>query len=399
MDLLRRPFARSGEPTYFWPLRDVSFDVFRGQSLGIIGENGAGKSTLLKLLVGILEPTSGEVEVHGRVSSLLELGAGFHPEMTGRENIYLNGAIYGLNAAAIDEIMDEIIDFSGIGDFIDMPVKHYSSGMYVRLGFSVAIHAKPKLLIVDEVLAVGDAVFHSKSLDRISKFLREGGTMVFVSHDLASIQNHCSRAIWLEDGLVRETGTPIDVAMSYLNWVSKQEELAFASREEDDQNGRWGTHKLEITAVELLDRHGDPATSFISRESLEIRIHYRAKERIEQPIFGLAIHHRDGAHLSGPNTRFNELFIPYVEGEGVVSYQISSLMLLEGTYFLSVAAVNSADTETYDYHDRLYPFRVFPGKSMDRYGLVSLGGQWSWDPNNLPKSDSLPESDSASAHG
>lgn len=389
MDLLRRPFTKAKEPSYFWPLRDVSFELHRGEALGIIGENGAGKSTLLKLLVGILEPTSGRIEVNGRISSLLELGAGFHHEMTGRENIYLNGAIYGLNTKTIDDLMDDIIDFAGIGDFIDMPVKHYSSGMYVRLGFSVAIHTKPQLLIVDEVLAVGDAVFHSKGLDRISKFRRDGGTMVLVSHDLASIQNHCDRAIWLDNGLIREAGTPTDVAMAYLNWVSKREELAFYSPRdgEAEQHDRWGSRRLEITEVELLDRLGNPASSFITGEPMEIRIHYRAHEKIDQPVFGLAFHHRDSVHISGPNTRFNQIYIPSVEGEGVISYRIPALMLLEGTFFVSVAAVNTSDTEIFDYHDRRYPLRVFPGKSMERYGLISLGGQWSWMPDSRQDQD------------
>jgi len=205
-----------------------------------------------------------------------------------------------------------------------------------------------------------------------------------VSHDLASIQNHCDRAIWLDNGLIREAGRPTDVAMAYLNWVSKREELAFYSPKEDEaeQHDRWGSRKLEITEVELLDRLGNPATSFITNEPMEIRMHYQAHEKIEQPIFGLAFHHRDNVHISGPNTRFNQVYIPFIEGQGVISYQIPALMLLEGTYYVSVAAVNTSDTEIFDYHDRRYPLRVFPGKSMERYGLVSLGGQWSWMPDS-----------------
>ncbi|MCB0074309.1 MAG: ABC transporter ATP-binding protein, partial [Caldilineaceae bacterium] len=196
-----RLFRREHRPQdYFWPLRDVSFSVYPGESVGLVGHNGSGKSTLLKLITGILEPTEGQIQVNGRLSSLLELGAGFHPDLTGRENIFLNGAIYGLSRKEMHARLGSIIDFAELHDFIDTPVKHYSSGMYVRLGFAVAIHAEPDLLLVDEVLAVGDAAFQHKCLDAIQAFRRRGGTLLMVSHDLGSIQNICNRAIWLEKG-------------------------------------------------------------------------------------------------------------------------------------------------------------------------------------------------------
>jgi ABC-type polysaccharide/polyol phosphate transport system ATPase subunit len=378
----------------FWALKNVSFQIEQGNSVGIIGPNGSGKSTLLKLLVGILQPTTGQVIVRGRVSSLLELGAGFHPDLTGRENIYLNATIYGINREQTRERIDSIIDFAEIGDFIDMPVKHYSSGMYVRLGFAVAIHTEPDFLIVDEVLAVGDASFQYKCLNAIHDFRRKGGTLLLVSHDLATIQAHCAEALWLDKGTVKGFGPSTDVVMSYLNWIAKQYnskmEAEKAEEEDEDKDSaipavnegnarRWGTQSVQITEVELLSRRGELSSTFITSEPMQIKIHYRAHRKVERPIFGLALYHEGGTHICGPNTRFDKLYIPEIEGDGSIVYNVPTLALLEGTYDLSVAIVNSNDTETYDHHDRLYRFRVFPGPTLERYGLVSLGGTWQSD--------------------
>lgn len=368
----------------FWALKDVSFQINPGDSVGIIGPNGSGKSTLLKLLVGILQPTFGQVTVRGRVSSLLELGAGFHPDLTGRENIYLNATIYGISREQVRERIESIIAFAEIGDFIDMPVKHYSSGMYVRLGFAVAIHTEPDFLIVDEVLAVGDASFQYKCLNAIHEFRRRGGTLLLVSHDLSTIQAHCASALWLEKGKVQEYGRSTDVVMSYLNWIARQynesreieDEDADADGEQEEDTRRWGTRTVEITNVEMLNRQGKPSSTFITSEPMEIKIYYEAKELVDRPIFGLALYHEGGTHICGPNTRFDKLYIPEIHGAGSISYNVPALALLEGTYDLSVAIVNSNDTETYDHHDRLYRFRVFPGPTLERYGLVSLGGTW-----------------------
>lgn len=369
-----------GAKDEFWALNDVSFTIDPGDSIGIIGPNGSGKSTLLKLLVGILQPTSGVVTVRGRVSSLLELGAGFHPDLTGRENIYLNGTIYGITREQIRDRIDSIIEFAQIGNFIDMPVKHYSSGMYVRLGFAVAIHTEPDFLIVDEVLAVGDANFQFKCLNAIHEFQRQGGTLLLVSHDLATIQAHCDRALWLEKGSVQGFGKSTDVVMSYLNWVSRQYNKSIEYRPEGEDEAenarRWGTRVVQVTDVELLDRHGQPSSTFITTEPMEVKIHYAAQQKVDHPIFGLALHHENGSHICGPNTRFDKLYIPAVEGTGSISYKIPSLSLLEGAFDLSVAITNSDDTEFYDYHDRLYRFRVFPGPTLERYGMVTLGGSW-----------------------
>jgi ABC-type polysaccharide/polyol phosphate transport system ATPase subunit len=371
----------------FWPLRDVSFRLDRGESLGVIGPNGSGKSTLLKVITGILTPTQGEMVTNGRICSLLELGAGFQPDLTGRENIFLNGSIYGLSRADMNERIDSIVDFAELGDFIDTPVRHYSSGMYVRLGFAVAIHTDPDLLLVDEVLAVGDQSFQHKCMNAIQDFRDAGGTLLLVSHDLSAIQAICQRAIWLEHGLVQSTGQPTDVVMAYLRDQARREEQVQRERQAEEraanggadlsinEAGRWGSGKVRITHVELCDGGGRESNAFSSGEPLSIRLHYTAAERVEEPIFGLAVYHENGAHVSGPNTQFGGLSIPVVEGSGVVTYQIPCLSLLAGRFRLAVAVVDSDDGETFDYHDRLYDFQVYPNSS-ERYGLVTLGGSW-----------------------
>lgn len=374
LNLLRG--KENGRQEEFWALRDVSFEVAPGETVGIIGPNGAGKSTVLKLISRILEPTSGQIGVHGRVGALLELGAGFHPDLTGRENIYLNGAILGLSRAQIRKKLDEIIGFAELERFIDVPVKHYSSGMYVRLGFSVAVHTDPEILLVDEVLAVGDAAFQRKCLDRIDRLRREGATILFVSHSAEMVRAICSRVLWLDDGRLVADGPAEAVVARYLahSWAAEEGSLTSG----DGNDRRWGSGEVRIVGVRLLDGSGQERQLFRVGEPLTVEIHYRAERRVERPVFGLAIHRGDGTHITGPNTQFAGYEIPWIEGEGVVQYTVSSLPLLEGTYYVSVAAHNWEDTEMYDYHDRLYPFRVLPSE-RERYGIVTLKGGWSWN--------------------
>lgn len=371
----------------FWPLKHLSLTINRGDCVGVIGPNGSGKSTLLKLITGILTPDEGEMMVNGRISSLLELGAGFHPDLTGRENIYLNGSIYGLSRAEMNKRLGSIIEYAELGDFIDTPIKHYSSGMYVRLGFAVAIHTNPDLLLVDEVLAVGDATFQRKCLKSIQQFRDNGGTLFLVSHDLGTIQSICKRAIWLEHGQMQADGHPTEVVMEYISHLAQQEEAKakkdVASQEPGGEEGattmkarRWGTGKLRITQVDFCGEDGQPRTNFYNGDQLTIRLHYETAAPIKEPIFGLAIYHQNGTHICGPNTKFGELTLPSVQGAGVLCYQIPALTLLEGNYALSAAVVNTTDTETYDYHDRLYNFQVHRGKSKEQYGLVTLNGTW-----------------------
>ncbi len=362
----------------FWSVRNVSLCIEPGDTVGIIGANGSGKSTLLKLITGILEPSEGDIIVNGRVSSLLELGAGFHGDLTGRENIFLNGSIMGLSRKEVQAQVDSIIEFSELGEYVDVPVKHYSSGMYVRLGFAVAMHSRPDLLIVDEVLAVGDVSFQHKCLDTIQKFRREGGTVLLVSHDLTTIQSFCTRALWLEQGHAMAEGKPTDVVQAYLDAVARREEAAahHEAQRPREPGERRGTGRVRVTDVEILDGNGEACTIFTNGSAMEIRMHYHAAERVDRPVFGLAIHNINGVHICGPNTQFGCCHIPYVQGYGTVTYRIPSLTLLEGTYLVSTGAINETDTEIFDYVDRAYWFRVYPGCCNEKYGVVSLGGTW-----------------------
>jgi ABC-type polysaccharide/polyol phosphate transport system ATPase subunit len=373
--LLRRQRSSSDE---FWPLRDLTLTVNQGDCIGVIGPNGSGKSTLLKLITGILPPTRGDVVVRGRVSSLLELGAGFQNDLTGRENIYLNGSIYGLSRAEMTQRIDQIIAYAGLGDFIDTPVKHYSSGMYVRLGFAVAIHTSPDLLLVDEVLAVGDVHFQNRCMESIYRFRHAGGTLLLVSHDLGTIQSLCNRALWIDDGLVAAEGAPADVVMAYKQHMADLEE---AQKGETPyprvgEGQRWGTREVEITGVELCSHNGQARTTFNTGDALTIRLYYQCHQPVERPVFGFGISHQNGVHLFGPNTKFAALQIDRLSGSGAITYTIPNLPLLEGQYTLSVAVVNDTDTVTYDYHDRGYNFRVAYSPLCAGYGMVQLPGTW-----------------------
>ncbi|MDQ7029882.1 MAG: ABC transporter ATP-binding protein, partial [Ardenticatenia bacterium] len=374
LHLIRRHREHQEE---FWALRDVSLEISPGQTVGFIGPNGSGKSTALKLMAGILEPTAGTISVQGRLAALLELGAGFHPDLSGRENIYLNSALLGFSRAEIRHRFDEIVHFAELEPFIDMPVKHYSSGMYVRLGFAVAVHVNPDILLVDEVLAVGDAAFQRKCLERIYEMKRQGVTIVLVSHDLGTVERLCDTVVWFEKGKVRAIGRPTDVVMAYTNRTAQQQNTrAEASHAHVSDNQRWGTGRIRITNVTICRDDGSPARAFTTGEPMLIRLAFYAAERVEDPIFGIAIHHQNGTHICGPNTAFSGMRIPDVEGTGEVTYRIPSLPLLSGSYVVSAAATNYEDTEIFDYHDRIYPFDVYPGSTKERYGLIALEGDW-----------------------
>ncbi len=364
----------------FWALRDVSFSIQTGETVGIIGANGGGKSTTLKLISRVLEPTSGQVRVQGRVGALLELGAGFHPDLTGRENIYLNGSLLGLSREEIQRNFDAIVAFAELERFIDVPVKHYSSGMYVRLGFAVAVHTRPDILLVDEVLAVGDATFQRKSLERILELKRAGTTIVFVSHSAETVRSLCQRAIWLDDGRVVADDLADVVLTRYLNqsWAEEAErvqaEESTPPPQQQDEH-RWGTQRVVIKQVRILNAAGEEPYHFRTGEPLVLEMTWNARERVENPVFGMAIFRSDGVHVTGPNTQFAGLDIPAIEGTGTTTFTIPALPLLEGVYHVSVAVHNRADTEMYDYHDRLYSFRVLPG-TAERYGLITVNGVW-----------------------
>jgi lipopolysaccharide transport system ATP-binding protein len=375
--LRRRP---RGEE--FWALRDISFSVARGESLGLVGHNGAGKSTALKLMTRILEPTSGSVRMNGRVAALLELGSGFHPDLSGRENVFLNGSLLGFSRRQMRARLDEIVDFSEIGDFIDMEVKHYSSGMYTRLAFAVATAVDPDILITDEVLAVGDEAFQRKCMDRIFRFRQLGKTIVFVSHGLETVRTLCDKAVWLDHGVARLVGPAGEVVDAYLAEVNRREQEQIAARGEtiaaERDLHRRGTREVEIVRVELLGADERARPVFQTHEPLTVRMHYVAHQPIEKPVFGVALHHESGFWLFGPNTRFAGVHIPSVAGAGYVDYSISDLTLLGGRYLVSAAVYDDTMLHPYDHHDRLYRLTVQSGGPNQHYGVMAVTDRWAW---------------------
>ena len=377
---------KSPEADYFWPLRNLSLHVCPGDSIGVLGQNGSGKSTLLKVITGVLPPTSGQVHINGRIASLLELGAGFHPDLTGRENVFLNGSIYGMNSATIHRKLDQIIDFAEIGNFIDSPVKHYSSGMYVRLAFSVAIHTEPEVLIVDEVLTVGDQIFQQKCMQRIWEMKSSGIAIILVSHNLEDIRRLCSHAIWLQNGEVRAEGASLDIVDDYLAYTNelyyskRRAEQAAASEDAqpvaETENRRWGTRQAEIVRVELSDEQGQPSEQFRQGGAMIVRIHYVSPERIIQPRFGLAIYRQDGAHVNGPNSVDEGFALDALEGEGVIEYRIDRLPLNPGHFELTAAIYNHNATVAIDHHHRMYQFEVRQPRGRSEEGVVHIPATW-----------------------
>jgi len=371
-------------------LDDVSFALEHGEALGLIGPNGTGKSTSLKLIARILEPTAGRVVVDGRVAALLELGTGFHPDLTGRENIYLNGSLLGLSRREMRGRLQAIVDFSELGRFIDMPVKHYSSGMYMRLGFSTAIHVDAEILLIDEVLAVGDQAFQNRCREKIADLRKAGITILLVSHSTEAVRELCGRALWLEGGRILADGATDDVIEAYYASVVAKEEVRFAAQRGAQpaspaggaagSAGRFGSGEVEIVGVELLDGEGRECQILHTGRPAVIRVLYTARERVEQPVFGLAIHRDDGVHVSGPNTLDARLDIPFVEGEGALDYRIDALALMEGSYELSASCYDWTCSHPYDHHHRRFPMRVRAGSVRERFGLLWMPATWVHSP-------------------
>ncbi|GAB4122730.1 MAG: ABC transporter ATP-binding protein [Roseiflexaceae bacterium] len=373
---LFQPRARGEE---FWALRDISFQVNRGESLALVGHNGAGKSTILKLMTRILEPTSGHVQLHGRVAALLELGSGFHPDLSGRENVFLYGSLMGFGRREMEGRLAEIADFAEIGRFIDTEVKHYSSGMYTRLAFAVATAVDPDILITDEVLAVGDEAFQRKCMERIFEFRQRGKTIVFVSHALETVRTLCDRAVWLEGGQALMVGTAGEVVDAYLESVNRREQERLAAERGHADAGdatRRGTREIEIVAVELLGPQGTPQSVFRTHEAVTIRMHYQVHTPVERPVFGVALHHEGGLWLSGPNSRFDGVAIETLHGRGYIDYRIESLPLLTGRYLVSAAVYDDAMLHPYDHHDKRYRMVVQGSGVREHYGIVAVDGGW-----------------------
>lgn len=360
----------------FWALQNINLEARRGRVIGIIGRNGAGKSTLLKVIARVLRPTHGRVWIRGRVAPLLEFGAGFHPELSGRENVFLNGTLLGFSHAEMQSKFQRIVDFAEMWDFIDAPLRTYSSGMIARLGFAVATDVEPDILIVDEILAVGDMAFQIKSLERIQSFRAAGATILLVSHNLDTVRSMCDHVIWLDHGRLVAQGSAEEVVYQYFTQDKSlgAKNLSGSGGPLPDQ--RWGSQRIEITSVRVLDEKGGAQTVFKTGDPLVLQMGFKAHEAIPAPIFGMAIHRQDGVHVTGPNTSNAGMTLPTLTGVGTVTFKIPCLSLLEGLYHISVAVVNHDDTEIFDYHDRTYPFRVVNYDAVERHGLVTLQGEW-----------------------
>jgi ABC-type polysaccharide/polyol phosphate transport system ATPase subunit len=379
----------------FTALSGVSFEVRKGGTFGVIGENGSGKSTLLKLMAGITKPTSGSLEVAGRISALIELGAGFHPEISGRENVAINGIMLGLTRAEVEERFWSIVDFAELRDFIDAPVKTYSSGMYVRLGFAVAIHVDPEVLLIDEVLAVGDEAFTRKCLDKISEFRRRGKTILLVTHSLGLAEKMCDDILWLRHGSLADRGDPKRIVDAYLTYVAGGEEALLAQEHGKAQDpseappsappgepetgsyreGRWGSRELEITDVTLRDERGTARHVFVPGEEVTVCLTVRANEPVVDFVFGIGLFTADGTSVYGTNTHLEEWEPEGARGEGEVRLRLEDLRLVEGTYLLDVAA-HKKDGTPYDYHRGLYSFRV--KSRVKDVGVYRPRHQWSF---------------------
>jgi ABC-type polysaccharide/polyol phosphate transport system ATPase subunit len=354
-------------------LRDVSFEVRRGEAFGVIGSNGSGKSTLLKLIAGTSKPTSGRLGVNGRVSALLELGAGFHPDFSGRENAYLNASLLGLSRRQMDAAMPAVEAFADLGRFFDAPVKTYSSGMYARLGFAVAVHLDPDVLLVDEVLAVGDEYFQHKCFGKIADLRREGRTILLVSHDLGSVQRLCERAIWLDQGGVSASGSVRDVIAAYQRTVGEREQRERAARGE--VGARWGSKEIEVVRARVLDPTGGDAAVLSSGEPAAIEIAYRNPGGVTDAVFGIYVYRDDGVGVYGTNTLMDGASVPS-RADGTATVRFDALDLLPGAYDVDVGIIDPQD-RYYDYLQKGLSFRVIGGTR--EVGLARLRHRWEFD--------------------
>jgi ABC-type polysaccharide/polyol phosphate transport system ATPase subunit len=369
-------------------LRNVTFSVDRGEAFGIIGRNGSGKSTLLKLISGILKPTSGKVIVNGRVAALIELGAGFHPEITGRENIYINGIMLGLSRREVDQRFDKIVEFSGIADFLDQPVKTYSSGMYVRLGFAVAVHVDPDVLLIDEVLSVGDEEFSARCVAKIQEMKYRGVTLLFVTHQLDQVRNLCDRALWLDRGRTEAVGDPMRVVDAYLQEVSgtpapqaeqKSAAPAVDSEKEKSKDGdeeRWGSGEIVLKRVALTDHQGRELVALGAGTPVILDLDVDVRVPQDDFVFGVGIYHADGTCVYGTNTDVEGYTSEKIEGTVRVRFVVPSLDLVAGTYRID-AAVHTRNGRAFDYRRNV--LRIVVGSRVHDIGLYRPEHEWRFD--------------------
>ena len=355
----------------FFALRDINLDIAQGETVGLLGRNGSGKSTLLKCIAGILQPTDGWIASEGRMAALLELGAGFHPDLTGRENVFLNASILGMPKKEIERRFEEIVAFAELEAFIDNQVKHYSSGMYVRLGFAVAVNMEPEILLVDEVLAVGDESFQRKCLERVRQFQKEGRTIVFVTHDLDRVRQICDRAAVLEDGVMVTLGTPGEAIRSLREYLydTHQDD---GDGEATDNGSPASSRNLKCRIAAISFDHPDRRSRrhLFPGEPLSITIDYEAREPLDDIVFGIGIFDTQGREIFGTNTEILEVPVSVEVGHGTCRFDIGSVPLLDGTYLVTVGIQNHGYGETYDWSDQQHSFEVLnPGRAA---GLVDM---------------------------
>ena len=378
-------------------LKGISFQVRKGEAVGLIGHNGCGKSTTLKLLTKIMYADSGEITMKGRISSLIELGAGFHPDMSGRENIYTNASIFGLTKKEVDERFNKIVEFSELEDFIDNPVRTYSSGMYMRLAFSVAINVDADILLIDEILAVGDTNFQTKCFNRLRELKSHGMTIIIVTHDLSTIEKFCDRAIWLNDGIIVREGRSDEVVDAYFSFMNdKKIEHEIKSEKEiipeeipeppeeisetPENNGgidysanRFGLKHIEIKKAEMLNQENKDVRIFRTGEKMTIKIRYHVNKNLDEYVFGFGFYDLDGKCLYGNNTQIDRMKINPEKTDGIISVEIENLPLLSGKYILNVAVVD-ADGTPMDFYRNYCEFEVI---SNDRStGYFSISHEW-----------------------
>ena len=351
-------------------LQDISFSVEEGESVGIIGDNGSGKSTLLKIIANILRPTTGQVKVSGRLTPFLELGVGFQPDLSVRENVGIYATIMGLPAKEIGRRMEDILDFAELRRFEDAKLKNLSSGMQVRLAFSTAIQTDPDILLVDEVLAVGDMDFQKKCFEVFERYKKDNVTIIFVSHDLAAVRRFCDKTLLLSNGRQVEFGGTNGVIDKY---IYKEEHQI---NQIGEKKTRWGNKRIEILGVKFIDKNGKESDKFLSGDPFLARIYYEAHEPITSPIFGIVFYNQE-TYCYGTTTKFKKIDMGQVIGKGHVDFFLERLPLLDGTFQVTVALAPSDYKFAFDFHDRLYSFQVL--RVNEDLGLFDMDGKWSWE--------------------
>jgi len=371
-------------PTFetFHALNDINFTVEEGEALGIIGENGSGKSTLLKIIANILRPSSGKVTSLKRITPFLELGVGFQADLTAAENIKIYGTIMGMQKREIDDKLDDIIEFAGLEKFRDTKLKNFSSGMQVRLAFSTAIQTDPEILLMDEVLAVGDMEFQQKCLDVLNQYRKDGVTIVFVSHDLGSVRRFCDKTLLLNKGEQVVLGDTGDVIDRYVygggdeapaSGDQNESNIVESAASSEYKNSRWGDKTVEITNVEFYDKFGSRSSRFNSFDPMTIRIFYEAHKKVPNPVFGIALYSENGENLFGTNTELKDVEINTLEGKGHIDLLVERIPMITGRFLLTVA-VHTHDQKPYDWHDKQYSFDIFP-TSRDA-GIFEIPCNW-----------------------